>query len=142
MITQLSIQNYINTNNGLKASEYLAKFSRLIRMIIEKASQSDILINDEIVRLNYYLELEKLIWNYKDYIIDGLKKTIQVLENNQKEIARENGLLPFELLALDPTRTICEKIMSLVRFSYTENVEEDLKKKIRLKIKDFKDFIL
>ncbi|MBL7930540.1 MAG: histidine kinase, partial [Bacteroidia bacterium] len=32
-----SIQNYINTNNGLRASEYLAKFSRLIRMIIEKA---------------------------------------------------------------------------------------------------------
>jgi ligand-binding sensor domain-containing protein len=54
-----SIQNYINTNNGLKASEYLAKFSRLIRMIIEKASQSEILLRDELARLNYYLELEK-----------------------------------------------------------------------------------
>lgn len=54
-----SIQNYINTNNGLRASEYLAKFSRLIRMIIEKAAQSDITLYDELSRLTYYLELEK-----------------------------------------------------------------------------------
>lgn len=54
-----SIQNYINSNNGLKASEYLAKFSRLIRMIIEKAAQSEITLQDELSRLTYYLELEK-----------------------------------------------------------------------------------
>lgn len=54
-----SIQNYINSNNSLKASEYLAKFSRLIRMIIEKAAQGEILLRDEITRLSYYLELEK-----------------------------------------------------------------------------------
>ena len=54
-----SIQNYINTNNSLRASEYLAKFSRLIRMIIEKAAQSEISIHDELMRLTYYLELEK-----------------------------------------------------------------------------------
>ncbi|MCW3078372.1 MAG: hypothetical protein JWO32_2981, partial [Bacteroidetes bacterium] len=54
-----SIQNYINTNNSLKASEYLAKFSRLIRMIIERAGQSEITIYDELQRLTYYLELEK-----------------------------------------------------------------------------------
>ncbi|MEO6305898.1 MAG: histidine kinase, partial [Bacteroidia bacterium] len=65
-----SIQNYINTNNSLKASEYLAKFSRLIRMIIEKASQSDITLNDEIARLTYYLELEKERFKNKfDYVI-------------------------------------------------------------------------
>jgi ligand-binding sensor domain-containing protein len=66
-----SIQNYINTNNSLKASEYLAKFSRLIRMIIEKASQSDITLNDEIARLTYYLELEKERFKNKfDYVIN------------------------------------------------------------------------
>ncbi|MBA3662582.1 MAG: histidine kinase [Bacteroidetes bacterium] len=54
-----SIQNYINTNNSLKASEYLAKFSRLIRMIIERAAQSEISLTDELMRLTYYLELEK-----------------------------------------------------------------------------------
>ena len=54
-----SIQNYINLNDSLRASEYLAKFSRLIRMIIEKASQSDIVLHEELIRLNYYLDLEK-----------------------------------------------------------------------------------
>lgn len=66
-----SIQNYINTNNGLKASEYLAKFSRLIRMIIEKASQSEISLHDELTRLTYYLELEKERFKNKfDYKIN------------------------------------------------------------------------
>ena len=54
-----------------------------------------------------------------------------MLDNQQFEIAAENGLLSFELLALEPIRTICEKIMSLVRFSYGEQPIEDLKKKIR-----------
>lgn len=54
-----------------------------------------------------------------------------MLDKNQSDIAKENGLLPFELLALEPIRTICEKIMSLVRFSYGENPMDDLKKKIR-----------
>jgi Nucleotidyl transferase AbiEii toxin, Type IV TA system len=71
-----------------------------------------------------------------------------MLNNGQAEIAKANGLLPFELLVLEPTRTICEKIMSLVRFSYSENPLEDLMKKIRhiydlhqlLRQKDFSDF--
>jgi hypothetical protein len=54
-----------------------------------------------------------------------------MLDNKQSDIAKENGLLPFDLLALEPIRTICEKIMSLVRFSYGENPIDDLKKKIR-----------
>jgi len=66
-----SIQNYINSNNSLKASEYLAKFSRLIRMIIEKASQGQITLKDEITRLTYYLELEKERFKNKfDYVIN------------------------------------------------------------------------
>jgi hypothetical protein len=54
-----------------------------------------------------------------------------MLDTKQTDIAKENELLPFNLLVLEPTRTICEKIMSLVRFSYSENPIDDLKKKIR-----------
>lgn len=54
-----------------------------------------------------------------------------MMDNKQSDIAEVNGLLPFDLLALEPIRTICEKIMSLVRFSYGENPMDDLKKKIR-----------
>lgn len=54
-----------------------------------------------------------------------------MINNNQADIAKENLLLPFEVLVLEPTRTICEKIMSLVRFSYSDNPIENLQKKIR-----------
>lgn len=50
---------------------------------------------------------------------------------NQLEIANEYGMLPFEVNVLHVNRTICEKIMSLVRFSYGEYPLGDLKKKIR-----------
>jgi hypothetical protein len=71
-----------------------------------------------------------------------------MLNNGQSEIAKENGLSPFDVLVLEPTRTLCEKIMSLVRFSYGENPIEDLKQKIRhtydlhqlLQQKEFSDF--
>ena len=54
-----------------------------------------------------------------------------MLNNGQVSVAEANGLMPFEVRVLDPTRTLCEKIMSLVRFSYRENPIEDLRKKIR-----------
>lgn len=54
-----------------------------------------------------------------------------MINNGQIGIAKENNLMPFEVLALDPIRTICEKIMSLVRFSYSKKPIEDLKNKIR-----------
>lgn len=49
----------------------------------------------------------------------------------QQTLAEEYGLFPFEVPMLSPTRTVCEKIMSLVRFSYTETPVADLRNKIR-----------
>ncbi len=54
-----------------------------------------------------------------------------MVRTNQEKIAGEYEMIPFEVCVLEPIRTICEKIMSLVRFSYGENPMEDLKKKIR-----------
>lgn len=54
-----------------------------------------------------------------------------MMNNGQSKIAKEQGLLPFNVLVLEPSRTICEKIMSLVRFSYGENPITDLRNKIR-----------
>jgi hypothetical protein len=70
---------------------------------------------------------------YEPYTNKGIVSFVgqMMLDNKQSDIAKENGLLPFELLALEPIRTICEKIMSLVRFSYGEKPLDDLKKKIR-----------
>ncbi len=71
-----------------------------------------------------------------------------MIETNQQQIAEEHNLKPFEVNVLSPKRTFCEKIMSLVRFSYTQNPIEDLNNKIRhiydlnqlLKDKGIKDF--
>lgn len=54
-----------------------------------------------------------------------------IIATNQRQIADEYGLNPFEVNVLSPKRTFCEKIMSLVRFSYSENPIEDLNNKIR-----------
>ena len=47
------------------------------------------------------------------------------------ELIAQFGLEDFEVRALAIERTLCEKIISLVRFSYTENPLEDLSNKVR-----------
>lgn len=54
-----------------------------------------------------------------------------MLKNEQKQLIDEYEMNPFEVLVLNPKRTLYEKIMSLVRFSQTENPIDDLKNKIR-----------
>ena len=54
-----------------------------------------------------------------------------MIKTGQEKLAEENEILPFEVQVLEPKRTLCEKIMSLVRFSNTENAIEDLKQKVR-----------
>ena len=69
-------------------------------------------------------------------------------KNKQTSLIIEYGLEPFQVSVLMPTRTLCEKIMSLVRFSYSEDAISDLKSKIRhiydiykmLSVPEIKDF--
>ena len=59
------------------------------------------------------------------YIYEMMQKT------NQLGLATEYNLLPFEVQVLHVSRTICEKIMSLVRFSHSVNPISNLQNKIR-----------
>jgi hypothetical protein len=52
-------------------------------------------------------------------------------ETGQQKLIDKYEMNPFEVNVLSPKRTICEKIMSLVRFSYSENPIDDLNNKIR-----------
>ena len=89
---------------------------------------------------------------YEPYTSKMLNSFIgeMMLKNDQVSIANENGMLPFEVRVLKPIRTLCEKIMSLVRFSYSKNPIDDLKKKIRhtydlhqlLQQQEFSEFLL
>lgn len=71
--------------------------------------------------------------NYEPFANQSLNSLVgeMMVDNGQMATAEEYEMIPFEARVLDTTRTFCEKIMSLVRFSYTEDPLEDLKKKIR-----------
>ncbi|GHT57315.1 hypothetical protein FACS18945_1300 [Bacteroidia bacterium] len=50
---------------------------------------------------------------------------------NQAEVIQEYGLQQFALNILDKRRTMLEKLVSLIRFSFAENSSKELAKKIR-----------
>jgi ligand-binding sensor domain-containing protein len=55
-----SIQGFISTNDPFQAKKYLAKFAKLMRLILENAREEFIPLQNEINMLENYLELEKL----------------------------------------------------------------------------------
>jgi LytS/YehU family sensor histidine kinase len=58
-----SIQGFITINDTVQAKRYLAKFARLMRLILENAREEYIPLQNEIDMLENYLELEKLSRN-------------------------------------------------------------------------------
>jgi len=55
-----SIQSYIFQNDADKSLEYLSKFSRLMRKILESSQNQYMSVQDEIDMLNLYLKLESI----------------------------------------------------------------------------------
>lgn len=65
----------------------------------------------------------------RKYINSYISEVLQ--QNDQQFIIEQYELFPFEISVLNPSRTMGEKIMSLVRFSYGDNALDQLKNKIR-----------
>ncbi|MGN7888362.1 histidine kinase [Dyadobacter endophyticus] len=83
-----SIQKYIWENRQEDASEYLTKFARLIRLVLENSLYESVKLTDELASLRLYVEMEQRRNNQKfDY-------TISVAEN----IDTESTLIPPLLL--------------------------------------------
>lgn len=55
-----SINGYIVKNDPIKASSYLSKFAKLMRLILNNSKQPLIFIEDEVAATRLYLELEQL----------------------------------------------------------------------------------
>jgi ligand-binding sensor domain-containing protein len=65
-----SINRFILQNNRTLASEFLTKFSRLVRLILQNSKAPLITLDSEIESLKLYLELESLRFDYRfDYKI-------------------------------------------------------------------------
>ena len=60
-----SINMFILENNKLQASEYLSKFSRLIRLILQNSQEAFIPLDKELEALQLYMELESLRFENK-----------------------------------------------------------------------------
>jgi LytS/YehU family sensor histidine kinase len=78
-----SINRFILQNDRAQASEYLTKFSKLVRMILQNSQASLITLESELESLDLYLNLESLRFNYHfDYKItvpkDLDKEVLQV----------------------------------------------------------------
>lgn len=73
-----AIQNYIFKQDSLKAGNYLAQFSELIRMILDFSRKDYISVESEVKLLNTYLDLQKLRFENKfEYAIE-IDKNIDI----------------------------------------------------------------
>lgn len=79
-----SIHRFIWSNNQEEASDYLTKFSRLMRMILDNTQYTFISLNKELESLRLYLDLEKLRCN------DIFDYSINVAE----DINEEEAMIP------------------------------------------------
>lgn len=60
-----SINAYVQTNEPDKASDYLAQFARLMRMVLENSRHAEVPLKDDLDALRGYLELERARSNGK-----------------------------------------------------------------------------
>ncbi|MEO8147547.1 MAG: tetratricopeptide repeat protein [Bacteroidia bacterium] len=79
-----SIHSFIQQNKGEQASEYLIKFSRLMRLILENSNFEEVPLQSDLEALGLYMELEAARMNNK------FSFSIDVDEN----IDAENTLIP------------------------------------------------
>lgn len=72
-----SINNFILKNDTENASDYLAKFSRLMRLILDNSRSEWVPLENELKALELYIELEALrfdnAFNYTIHIAEGIK---------------------------------------------------------------------
>ena len=60
-----SISDYIAKNNTQVANEYLVKFAKLMRLILENSGQQQVPLQEDLKALELYMQLETLRMNHK-----------------------------------------------------------------------------
>jgi hypothetical protein len=85
-----SIQLYTTSNDAAKASDYLNRFSQLIRLVLENSRSKQVTLSNELEALRLYLEMEAMRFKNK------LRFTIEV------EASLDNELIEIPPLLLQP----------------------------------------
>jgi two-component sensor histidine kinase len=73
-----TIQSFIFANDKRNASAYLSKFSKLTRMILEMSERDTILLEEEILALTLYLDLEQIRFNGDFTFAINVSKNVEV----------------------------------------------------------------
>lgn len=79
-----SIQNFLLNNETHRASEHLVKFSKLIRSILENSRYSEIPLEEELMALEIYMQLESI----------RLKHPFEYKIDLGTSVSSENELIP------------------------------------------------
>jgi len=83
-----SISDYISKNNIKAADEYLVKFAKIMRLILENSEKKEVRLSDDLYALELYMQLESLRMNHKF--------TYEIKVNDNIDL--ENTLVPPLLL--------------------------------------------
>ena len=138
-----SIQNFIIQNHSRLAYDYLIKFSKLIRMVLNNSKENEITIQAELDTLALYVELEQLRFqNSFDFSLTAdpeldLESLIipSLLLQPYIENAIWHGLMPLKERKGFISITIIKKEDNLLKITITDNgvgrkASDEIKKKI------------
>lgn len=73
-----SIKRYTLQNEGRKASEYLTKFSKLIRVVLQNSKSQMVSLSNELHAIGLYIDLEKLRFKNKFESKINVDKTLDI----------------------------------------------------------------
>jgi LytS/YehU family sensor histidine kinase len=86
-----SIYFFIRQNDGIKAGQYLVKFSNLMRMVLENSVYQSVALKNDLEVLDLYIQMEQMRMNYRfDYTIET-----DPLVNNERVLVPPLILQPF-----------------------------------------------
>ena len=92
-----SIQYYIQVNDKRKARDYLSKFARLMRMVLQSSHDDVITLDKELEQLKIYLELEKLrfedSWVYEFNIDNDINADLTTIPSMLFQPIIENAII-------------------------------------------------
>ena len=99
-----SIKLYTTQNNTVAASDYLTKFSKLIRLVLDNSGKEKILLSSELYMLQLYIEMEAMRFKEKLQYNIHLEKNVEayytelppLLIQPYVENAIWHGLMPKE----------------------------------------------
>lgn len=90
-------QNFILNSNQAAAYDYLAKFARLLRLVLENSDKSFVPLEDEVLQVGLYLELEAIrfenAFSYSINMEDALKDGVTEVPGMFVQPLVENAII-------------------------------------------------